>query len=171
MIEREVAQINVSELSRAKMFAELTEGHENDVAELAIIVSRFGDGFRVSRDRDKATRPSCGGGPTLCDEFHVAGKACLLEELTPCGVFDILSWFDQSAGQLVENSAWSRPVLPGENDVAGRCDRKDGDRVLVTEDVPFGVTAVREPIPTRHDAQVAGGARSLIHEIPLSDHV
>jgi hypothetical protein len=152
MIESEVAEVNIGELSRAKMFAELSEGNEDDVAELAVAISRFGDRARVSCDSDEAIGPSCGGGPTPCNDRHVRGKAGLLEELAAAGVGYILSWFNQSAGQLVENAVWSRPVLPGEDDLVVACNREDRDGALVTEDVPFGVTTVRKAIPTGYDA-------------------
>lgn len=170
MVKREISEVDVGELSRAKMITELGERHENHIAELARFVSWFRDTLGISNDGGEATCSRSSGQPALRDHLNVTAEAGFLEQLTPGGVGHVLGGFDHAPGELIENGVGARTILTREDDLSIRRDRDDGNRSIRTEYVPLAACAVGQSVPTRYDKQESGGAFTFVDQSPSRDH-
>jgi hypothetical protein len=78
MIEREIPEVDIGELTRAEMLTKLSESHSYDFAELTRPGLRVGDLLRSAHDGNEPLRPTRGRKLRSPREFDLPSEPGLL---------------------------------------------------------------------------------------------
>jgi hypothetical protein len=161
VIQTQVADVDVCELSGSEMITEVRHGHEERFAVLAVIWRGRADLLATRCDCRPSTSRRSARRPSRRDDLDLAGIPGLFDQLPPCCYRGFLTFLDSTTWQLVEHPAGTGPELPGKHNLLRGSYGNDSNGIAAHLNSPLNPRPVRQQVLARTHGNVPIGPRSL----------